>query len=75
MRTLLAMTAISMLLGLGACTALEKGAAQDPAKCERDPKCATKSRTPDCDEQCAYSPTCTDRCREINASSGQTEPR
>ncbi len=62
------------VVGLG-CNSLENAAAKDPRRCERDPKCANKARAADCDTQCNYAPDCTNRCQEMNASSGQTDAR
>ncbi len=68
--------AVALALGVGlGCNSLENAAAKDPRRCERDPNCANKARAADCDTQCNYAPDCTDRCREMNASSGQTDPR
>jgi hypothetical protein len=56
------------VVGMGAagCGTLQSAAAQDPMKCERDPKCAShmeKSR--DCITVCVDDPACIDRCREV----------
>ena len=56
------------VLGVAAagCGTLQSAAAQDPMKCERDPKCAShieKSR--DCVTVCVDDPACIDRCREV----------
>jgi hypothetical protein len=48
------------------CGTLQSSAAQDPMKCERDPKCGShmeKSR--DCVTVCVDDPACIDRCREV----------
>jgi hypothetical protein len=53
--------------GAGAgCAAMEKAAAKDPIKCERDPNCAHKrGRTMDCDAQCADDNSCIERCKAV----------
>ena len=66
--------ALPLLFAFG-CQSLESSAAKDPRKCERDPKCMDKTRAADCDTQCNYSPDCTQRCQEMNASSGATDAR
>jgi hypothetical protein len=51
--------------GLG-CAAMEKAAAKDPMKCERDPNCARKrGRTMDCDAQCVDDNSCIERCKAV----------
>ncbi len=48
------------------CASLQSAAAQDPMKCERDPKCEShmeKSR--DCITVCVDDPACIERCREV----------
>ncbi len=72
--TLALAVALVGVVGFG-CNSLENAAAKDPRRCERDPNCVNKARAADCDMQCNYAPECTDRCREMNASSGQTDPR
>lgn len=62
-------------LGLAAlasvgCGHLEKAAAKDPQKCERDPKCQKRDRMNDCSTQCADDPACVDRCTQMNQSTG-----
>ena len=52
------------------CGSLEKNAAKDPMKCERDPKCPNRRRGNDCYTQCADDPACVDRCREVEVSAG-----
>ncbi len=49
---------------------METAAKRDPLKCERDPKCQQKSRAADCSQQCSDNPSCVDRCREMNVTSG-----
>ena len=56
------------LLALGACAAAERGAREDPMKCERDPKCDKKrGRTFDCSAQCTDDPACMERCEQVQA--------
>lgn len=56
---------------LFACGALERAAAKDPVKCERDPTCQNKrGKATDCDTQCTSDPVCIERCREIEVSAG-----
>ena len=57
---------------LAGCATLEKSAAKDPMKCERDPKCTNKQRAADCSTQCADDPACVDRCRQIQVETGGT---
>ena len=54
------------LVGSAACGAVEKAAAQDPMRCERDPSCAKgKDKYIDCSKQCVDDPECMDRCRTM----------
>jgi hypothetical protein len=56
---------------LPACKTLEKSAAQDPMKCERDPKCNKKrDKSADCSTQCNDDPACMDRCAQVQAPNG-----
>ena len=49
-----------------ACNALTAAAAQDPMKCERDPKCVGhEEKSKDCVTTCVDDPECIDRCRQI----------
>jgi hypothetical protein len=53
------------LVGLG-CSAVEKAAARDPMRCERDPACAGKlDKSRDCATACADDVDCTRRCEEV----------
>jgi hypothetical protein len=55
----------SLIAALG-CSTLQSAAAQDPMKCEQDPKCTShleKSR--DCVTVCVDDPACIERCREV----------
>lgn len=60
-------------LAASACGSMQASAAKDPMKCERDPKCAKHERELDCSTQCADDPACTDRCREVQATSGTSD--
>ena len=57
-------------LGLFACAHLEKAAAKDPQRCERDPKCQKRDRANDCSTQCVDDPACMDRCAQFNQQTG-----
>lgn len=71
MSCLRALLCFVLLANVLACGALERAAAKDPVKCERDPTCANKrGRATDCDTQCAGDPGCVERCREIEVSAG-----
>jgi len=62
---------VLLCVSAGGCGgALERAAAKDPMKCERDPNCPRKNRGFDCSTQCADDPACVDRCREVQLSSG-----
>jgi hypothetical protein len=59
-------TVVLFALLLFGCSTLEKSAAKDPMKCERDPACASKNaKNRDCATQCNDDPACMDRCREM----------
>ena len=68
--SLLAMVGIACV----GCGSLERAAAKDPLKCERDPACArTTEKNSDCTSQCVDDPACMDRCREMRQDTlGQT---
>jgi hypothetical protein len=56
---------------LPACNRLQAAAAQDPMKCERDPKCEKKrGRTADCSRQCNDDPACMGRCEQVQQPNG-----
>lgn len=57
-------------VALPGCAHLEKAAAKDPQRCERDPKCQSKDRANDCSMQCVDDPACMDRCRQFNQQTG-----
>jgi hypothetical protein len=49
------------------CAAVERAAANDPQKCERDPKCASKQgNSRDCATACADNIDCMERCQQVN---------
>jgi hypothetical protein len=61
--------ALAIALAITACGSLEKGARQDPMKCERDPKCDKKrGRTADCSRQCNDDPACVERCEQMQTT-------
>lgn len=48
------------------CHAVEHAAAQDPQRCERDPKCSGKQdKSHDCITACVDDIACIDRCRQV----------
>jgi hypothetical protein len=48
------------------CAAMQSAAAQDPMKCERDPKCTNhQGKSADCVTECVDDPACIERCREV----------
>ncbi len=56
----------SALALTGGCSAVQNAAAQDPMKCERDPKCIShQDKSKDCVSVCVDDPACIDRCRQI----------
>ena len=58
----------ALLLGtaITACGAVEKGAANDPRKCELDPNCANKrGRSNDCATSCSDNADCMQRCHQV----------
>ena len=56
-----------LLALLAGCGAVEKAAANDPVKCERDPKCQTKQgNSRDCATACSDNIECMERCQQIN---------
>lgn len=58
---------------LGACTAAQRAAQQDPMKCERDPKCdKRRTRVNDCSAQCTDDPACMDRCEQVMEQTGSS---
>lgn len=56
--------------GTFGCSAVQRAAAKDPQRCERDPNCAdTRYGKPnDCSTQCADDRACMERCQQINFS-------
>ncbi len=62
---------LTSLAGLAGCRAAQRAAAEDPMKCERDPKCEKKrGRTMDCSRQCSDDPACVERCEQIQQQNG-----
>lgn len=67
MRALALLALVAALTPLG-CGAVQRAAAEDPMRCERDPKCEKRrARTQDCSVQCSYDPACTERCEQVQA--------
>jgi hypothetical protein len=55
------------------CNTVQNAAAQDPMKCERDPKCATHAeKSRDCVTVCVDDPACIDRCRQVSGQGAYT---
>jgi hypothetical protein len=70
MNALLRGFAACLLLGGLGCGSVEKAAARDPMKCERDPSCArARGSYVDCTRQCVDDPQCLELCGEIESSS------
>ncbi|MFO0669821.1 MAG: hypothetical protein U0235_09375 [Polyangiaceae bacterium] len=69
MRTSLSFRSLAALLSITAlagCGEVQKAAAKDPMKCERDPDCVQKSgKSKDCATQCADNIDCMQRCQQI----------
>lgn len=62
-----ALALLGIALGAG-CATVQKSAAEDPMKCERDPKCEKRrARTQDCSMQCSDDPACVERCEQVQA--------
>ena len=68
LRAALAAAALACAVaGALGCGSLERAAAKDPMRCERDPKCNRKSdRSIDCVTQCVDDPACIGRCRSVS---------
>jgi hypothetical protein len=48
------------------CGSVTKAAAQDPQRCERDPKCkGHQDKSADCVTACVDDPACIDRCTQV----------
>ncbi len=64
--------AIALVAFAGAgCGTLERAAAKDPQRCERDPNCdRRRDKSFDCSTQCSYDPECERRCREVEMQNG-----
>jgi hypothetical protein len=57
---------VVLAVALGACGPVERGAANDPRKCELDPKCAKKrGNYNDCATSCADNWDCMQRCHQV----------
>jgi hypothetical protein len=65
------LTTLAVLVLTGTdCGAVEKAAAKDPLKCERDPNCAKNERAMDCSAQCVDDRACVERCQQVQAPNG-----
>jgi len=65
MRPSLLALALCLVASVG-CRTIERGAANDPRKCELDPKCAHKAGNyNDCATSCSDDIQCMDRCRQV----------
>ena len=52
--------------GLMGCRAAQRAAANDPQRCERDPKCnGHQDKSRDCITACSDDIACIDRCRQV----------
>ncbi|MEO8801071.1 MAG: hypothetical protein ABI551_24480 [Polyangiaceae bacterium] len=69
MRRLLAAFFLAVVVvGAVGCATVEHAAAQDPQKCERNPKCTHKSdRSSDCITACSDNYDCIQRCEQVTA--------
>ena len=67
---LLALTTAASATGAVGCAHVERAAAKDPQRCERDPKCQSRDRANDCTTQCVDDPACMDRCQQFNQQTG-----
>ena len=57
---------IAFVLLLVGCKTVEHAAAQDPQRCERDPKCnGHQDKSRDCITACADNRDCIDRCEQV----------
>jgi hypothetical protein len=58
--------AAALIGAVPACASVEKAAAHDPMRCERDPSCSKgRDAYVDCTKQCVDDPECVDRCRTM----------
>ncbi|CAN5677062.1 hypothetical protein BH09MYX1_BH09MYX1_35660 [soil metagenome] len=58
---------VLVLVLVPGCAAVERAAANDPQKCERNPKCESKQgNSRDCATSCADNIECMERCQQIN---------
>jgi len=63
------MRMLLLMFACAACGSLERAAARDPMKCERDPSCAGKSgKSKDCATQCADNIDCMERCEAVRGA-------
>jgi hypothetical protein len=70
-----ALLLLGLLLGLPVfgCSTVQNAAAQDPMRCERDPKCASHAeKSRDCITVCVDDPACIDRCRQVTGQGAYT---
>ncbi len=56
---------LAALAAVAGCRALEKAAARDPMRCERDPECVHQSKAVDCPSQCVDDIECIRRCEQV----------
>jgi hypothetical protein len=64
---------LALCLSASGCNTVQNAAAQDPMKCERDPKCATHAeKSKDCVTVCVDDPACIERCREVTGQGAYT---
>jgi hypothetical protein len=65
-RDLLGLATVALLGVATGCATLKNSAAQDPMKCEQDPKCTNHmDKSADCVTVCVDDPACIERCREV----------
>ena len=50
---------------VGGCAAMQRAAAKDPMRCERDPECLHLSKAYDCPSQCVDDIECIKRCEQV----------
>ncbi|WP_394842639.1 hypothetical protein LZC95_36910 [Pendulispora brunnea] len=65
-RVAIALMLVTGLVMGGACKTMQRSAAKDPQRCERDPGCTSKQdKSKDCVTACADNIDCMDRCRQV----------
>jgi hypothetical protein len=69
-----ALVALASLASVPGCAAAQAAAANDPQKCERDPKCRNNERAFDCNAQCTDDVACMDRCNQVQEQTGASAP-